>query len=99
MPDRGVAIFDPAGSCCSTGKTGNGDGGEAYNWQRRGYVFCFWPPKSFVMLTAALTASGRQYAERGIFQRLLERLRSIAPSEKGFRPVLVTAPGTPLRPA
>jgi hypothetical protein len=32
-----------------------------------------------------------QYAERGIFQRLLERLRSIAPGEKGFRPVLVTA--------
>ena len=26
-----------------------------------------------------------QYAERGIFQRLLERLRSIAPSENGFR--------------
>src|SRR5713101_7016550 len=31
------------------------------------------------------------YAERGLFQRLMERLRSIAPSETNFRPVLATA--------
>ena len=32
-----------------------------------------------------------QYAERGILQRLMERLRSIAPGERGFQPVLATA--------
>jgi hypothetical protein len=32
-----------------------------------------------------------QYAERGLFQRLMERLRSIAPSERGFQPVLTIA--------
>ncbi len=31
------------------------------------------------------------YAERGLFQRLMERLRSIAPGETNFRPVLATA--------
>jgi hypothetical protein len=32
-----------------------------------------------------------QYPERGIFQRLMERLRSIAPGKRGFQPVLATA--------
>jgi hypothetical protein len=32
-----------------------------------------------------------QYPERGLFQRLMERLRSIAPGQRGFRPVLATA--------
>jgi hypothetical protein len=32
-----------------------------------------------------------QYPERGLFQRLMERLRSIAPGERGFQPVLATA--------
>jgi hypothetical protein len=32
-----------------------------------------------------------QYAERGLFQRLMERLRSIAPGERGFQPVLAIA--------
>src|ERR1022692_3758757 len=32
-----------------------------------------------------------QYAERGLFQRLMERLRSIAPGERGFQPVLAVA--------
>src|SRR6266404_4148940 len=32
-----------------------------------------------------------QYAERGLFQRLMERLRSIAPGETTFHPVLATA--------
>jgi hypothetical protein len=31
-----------------------------------------------------------QYPERGLFQRLMERLRSIAPGERGFQPVLAT---------
>jgi len=32
-----------------------------------------------------------QYAERGLFQRLMERLRSIAPGQRGFQPVLAIA--------
>jgi len=32
-----------------------------------------------------------QYPERGLFQRLMERLRSIAPGKRGFPPVLATA--------
>jgi DDE family transposase len=32
-----------------------------------------------------------QYPERGLFQRLMKRLRSIAPGEQGFRPVLACA--------
>ena len=31
-----------------------------------------------------------QYAERGLFQRLMHRLRTIAPGEANFLPVLVT---------
>ena len=31
-----------------------------------------------------------QYAERGLFQRLMDRLRNIAPGEANFLPVLVT---------
>ena len=33
---------------------------------------------------------GDQYAERGLFQRLMDRLRTIAPGETNFLPVLVT---------
>jgi hypothetical protein len=32
-----------------------------------------------------------QYAERGLFQRLMERLRSIAPGPRDFQPVLAIA--------
>jgi hypothetical protein len=31
-----------------------------------------------------------QYAERGLFQRLMDRLRNIAPGETSFPPVLFT---------
>jgi hypothetical protein len=32
-----------------------------------------------------------QYAERGLFQRLMNRLRKVAPSDGNFLPVLATA--------
>ena len=77
-----------AGCCCSTGKPR-----PAWRhcgtppWRRRGCAFCSWRPRSRHAGRTGVSYSDH-YQEKGLFERLMRRLRAMAPPGTSFAPVV-----------
>ena len=60
-------------------------------WRRPACGFCSWRPRSGATPGRVGVSYSDHYAEQGLFQRLMDRLRTVTATEKGFAPVIATA--------